>query len=630
MKRLLLLAGLLLALVTGVALAQDDVTEYNNGVISFSYPADWVFLEDDYAGGAGAANSQAALDRLEDQADGSRGLPDAGDLAIVVIAFPEEFVSLLDASLSFDDPSGLALGLKTNFLSQDYAPGEFTVTDPVLVTLGGHDYYEMFSSAPGRDELTLFRVDGDVVLGVFGVTSNGEIENVRAITYGVAETAEAWVLGDVLWGILTGEVNAEAFEPTPVPSNASPGVGPGSAAAAEPAPVPDGLERFDNGIIQLDYPMGWVLLSDDYAVTVSNSQAGMDRYNADTETAYGSPDPGDLNVTVAAFPADLVSLLGMQSDPMDAMAVLPEFVLAAESGTYALEEIQVGVPEMISIGGRPAALLSSTLPNRDELFILHIEEDGSLLFAQAATAPGEIDNVREVLFQIAATVMIQQDSQTLMGILTGEIDPSQFAPRDDPETSVVPDGQQGFDNGILRVNFPAEWVVLSDQFAGVVEAANNQPAMDRVQEAFIGSPEMPLAGDQAIEVQAYPPEFLDLMEVDIPLDDPVAMITDLAVVYQEVNYTSDQYKLSAAASVEIGGETYGEVTAVNPNRAVRYLGRVTPDGAILVIFGAAPPGELDALIPTMNQAVASVQVLRSGETLRGILFGEIDAAQFAP
>lgn len=150
------------------------------------------------------------------------------------------------------------------------------------------------------------------------------------------------------------------------------------------------IEPISGGTLTANYPEGWFAQSAGGAIIL-----------ADSEEALASQDagPGENQVltSISFLSTDMVSAMASDGE-LTPLAVLQVF--SSEAG----DEVTMGEPEELTIGGNSAALVTASDDSADTVVII-VEVEGGYVLVAGGTGTGEMANTRATFEAIAGSVV---------------------------------------------------------------------------------------------------------------------------------------------------------------------------------------------------------------------------------
>lgn len=148
-------------------------------------------------------------------------------------------------------------------------------------------------------------------------------------------------------------------------------------------------EPVAGGTLSANYPDGWF-----------GEDAGGAIILADSEEALASQadgaEEGQILTSISFLSPEMVSAMAGDSE-LTALAVLE--AMSSQAG----DEVDMGEPEEITVGGNPAALVSATEDDADTMVII-VEVEGGFVLVAATTASGGMADARPTVEAIAGSV----------------------------------------------------------------------------------------------------------------------------------------------------------------------------------------------------------------------------------
>jgi mono/diheme cytochrome c family protein len=176
---LVLLLSLVIPALT--ALAQDggewDTFTSEDETLSFNYPKDWFVdaaTEDVPVPAYAVGNTEDALAKLISDEDIA---PDTGEVGLIVLLLPADFVTLAGVDVPADaGPGDLALALVTVFTTPDEGKPAPELSDPVEVELTDEITAGQVHTleTDGEGQFTVFTINEDVIVVSWVGTAPGE------------------------------------------------------------------------------------------------------------------------------------------------------------------------------------------------------------------------------------------------------------------------------------------------------------------------------------------------------------------------------------------------------------------------------------------------------------------------
>lgn len=165
--------------------------------------------------------------------------------------------------------------------------------------------------------------------------------------------------------------------------------GGGDSAAIDLSQTATTEEPISGGTLSANYPEGWFSEAAGGAILLADSEAAL------ASQADGAEE-GQVLTSISFLSNDMVSALAGDGE-LTALTVLD--AMSGQAG----DEVEMGEPEAITVGGNSAALVNATDDTSDTMVIM-VETEGGFVLVATTTALGEMASARPTIEAIAGSV----------------------------------------------------------------------------------------------------------------------------------------------------------------------------------------------------------------------------------
>lgn len=149
-------------------------------------------------------------------------------------------------------------------------------------------------------------------------------------------------------------------------------------------------EPSTGGTLSVDYPEGWFSQAAGGAIILADSEEAL-------ASQEDGAEEGQVLSSISFLPTDMVSSIAGDGE------LTPLTVLEAFSGE-AGDEVTMGEPEEITLGGNSAALVTASDDTADTMVII-VEVEGGYVLVAGTTTLGEMASARPTIEAIAGSVV---------------------------------------------------------------------------------------------------------------------------------------------------------------------------------------------------------------------------------